>query len=76
MLRKVCKRKLKILLKGVNMLRKVKRACAPDPSKKQKSLHWLCKRGQHLPECHQKSSNTKHFLFRFQGVNMLRILQQ
>jgi hypothetical protein len=33
MLRKVCKRKLKILAKGVNMLRKVKRACALDPSK-------------------------------------------
>jgi hypothetical protein len=33
MLRKVCKRKLKILAKGVNMLRKVKHACALDPSK-------------------------------------------
>ena len=31
MLRKVCKLELKILAKGVNMLRKVKRAGAPDP---------------------------------------------
>src|ERR1035437_3076943 len=60
--------------KGVNMLRKVLRACAPEPFKKQKSLTWLCKRGQHLPECHKKSSKIYHFLFRFQGVNMLRIL--
>jgi hypothetical protein len=37
MLRKVCKRKLMILAKGVNMLRKVKRARAPDPLKNQKS---------------------------------------
>jgi hypothetical protein len=35
MLRKVCERKLKMLAKGVNMLRKVKRACALDPLKKQ-----------------------------------------
>jgi len=33
MLRKVCRRKLKILSKGVNILRKDKRACALDPSK-------------------------------------------
>jgi len=33
MLRKVCRRKLKSLSKGVNILRKDKRACALDPSK-------------------------------------------
>ena len=38
MLRKVCKCKVKILVKGVNMLRKVKRACAPDHSKNKNPL--------------------------------------
>lgn len=33
MLRKVCKYKVKILVKGVNMLRKDLRACAPDALK-------------------------------------------
>ena len=63
-------------LKGSTCSKKFCALARPTPSKNTKSLYWLCKRGQHLPEFHKKSSKKYHFLFRFQGVNMLRILHK